>query len=1198
MRSEQTPHRREFAEAVAEAVRELGGDRAVGKASGVNHSVWYDTKIGKSVPGDANWAKMHAFLSDSSVPRRDWDALRNAAQPSKRERATTRRSNAPPPRLHTAATNSMTTFALPPISRLHLVDRRLEDSGIAVPGRVCYLLGEGGLGKSVLLGQLAERLAEAEASPAVVVLACGRVGPGSDLSSETSVDRTFGRAVGDRGTDPSLRSLVRSLQLAYGSVFVLVDTLDLLLTGTAVAPIMSVLAEIADHAQLFVSCRAQEYLDLLADPIHRIAKLGDREAEAVDLPPLAPHEVVEWATAYVGGLDVPEDDRRRFLASLSDPAAARIVREVCAVPLRLALACNLYSEEGRLPTDLTITGLYESYWDRRICRDRSGHRSEFADAQESVALWLARKILAQSDIRLSLSVSGTVAGGPRRSSRAVVALLGEGLLRYESGRYEFFHQSFAEFAVARCLNSEGNRDELHMLTVALQGDPHSHFWPVARHLLLQKSSINRFNELRAAVPSTNEGVRYHLLAALIRRSPELLEEVAAPLARADRARFLALVKLLEDAPAECAAAALRLTVPALAEIDPDQIPGLARTIGVLLARAPSRARISYLEMTLDTAVLRKSETDTDTWLHVPANLIEAICREGIEPHEERLLCERYAQLGVRGHRLMIRACLAHPEPSRSGTRAAAVLSMDCPSDMSDDEVVAILAQFWNDPSVRADRGWTDWRALLSADLRARWSNAQIKLVSELACDPSVRDELLSAVIEADVPEPRGRWVNTAKLVADKFPDVVAARLMARHGEGDEVAALPTRRSTGVRATMSVQIAPHLAKPVREKLIARLAEWESVDPRAVWKARVVLAGADADLHEKLLAEFDEVDSHGRKDGAQVVGNSLDAWLNVSTPATFLADHAVVFRNMVVSKSKDRRNRTRAVLEGRIARLDSTARQWISGQLLSGPSPSVATAAVDAVGHECAATGPLTVDEISWLLGLLPTPHSIAAQRIAELLGNKRLATDETLRARADKGTTSAQDAVLDRLMLALERGENRDAGRELVRLSARLVSLEWTDIERVRRVVDGLSAEVLKIPELLAADRVGSKEVITAIFNLWADSIGTLAQRTLPLLEVDAVVRAALTGWDCSEVGKNIVDVVSKVILGRMGHSPEFVSWAKDELWPMTGPGTKEAIGLAFTVYERTRPTSMSLELAQRDDCPPKVAAIIRRRWRD
>ncbi|WP_433525498.1 hypothetical protein ACQPZ2_11345 [Nocardia pseudovaccinii] len=116
---------------------------------------------------------------------------------------------------------------------------------------------------------------------------------------------------------------------------------------------------------------------------------------------------------------------------------------------------------------------------------------------------------------------------------------------------------------------------------------------------------------------------------------------------------------------------------------------------------------------------------------------------------------------------------------------------------------------------RTSRRWTDWRELLSADLPARWNNAQIKLITGLASDPTVRDGLLSAVIDADELVSRGRWVNTAKLVADEFPDLVATRLAEVSSQGGDDHNRPNRRSVGARATLSSRIARRLAKPVRQ-----------------------------------------------------------------------------------------------------------------------------------------------------------------------------------------------------------------------------------------------------------------------------------------------------------------------------------------------------------------------------------------------
>ncbi|WP_063047253.1 hypothetical protein [Nocardia pseudovaccinii] len=97
----------------------------------------------------------------------------------------------------------------------------------------------------------------------------------------------------------------------------------------------------------------------------------------------------------------------------------------------------------------------------------------------------------------------------------------------------------------------------------------------------------------------------------------------------------------------------------------------------------------------------------------------------------------------------------------------------------------------------------------------------------------MRDGLLSAVIDADELVSRGRWVNTAKLVADEFPDLVATRLAEVSSQGGDDHNRPNRRSVGARATLSSRIARRLAKPVRQQLIATLAEWEPIDHTPVF-----------------------------------------------------------------------------------------------------------------------------------------------------------------------------------------------------------------------------------------------------------------------------------------------------------------------------------------------------------------------------
>lgn len=71
--------RQRFHDGIKRAVVQLGGDRAVEEASGLSKSVWYDAKMGRSVPDEAaTWPAMRTVLV--GVPAavtgvRDWDKL-------------------------------------------------------------------------------------------------------------------------------------------------------------------------------------------------------------------------------------------------------------------------------------------------------------------------------------------------------------------------------------------------------------------------------------------------------------------------------------------------------------------------------------------------------------------------------------------------------------------------------------------------------------------------------------------------------------------------------------------------------------------------------------------------------------------------------------------------------------------------------------------------------------------------------------------------------------------------------------------------------------------------------------------------------------------------------------------------------------------------------------------------------------------
>jgi hypothetical protein len=1110
---------------------------------------------------------------------------------------------------------SLRAFALPSVSRLDLLGRVLDSTG-PTPGSASLIIGEGGTGKSVLLGQLAEHLAErSDASSdnehggwAVVLLSCNAVPATADLTSLDLADAAFAHAA--RVTDPQkgLRLAVRDLAERFGSVYVLMDTLDVVLREDTANVVATLLGDLADHAQLFATCREREYRDLLMDPQLEVPQLGSRSGHPALLVPKLRHtDILEWATRYVDTLNRPEAERERFVASLQDAVRSAVVREVCAVPLRLAMACDLYGESGEIPEDLTITSLYDTYWDRRIARDRRGRRTHQGEAQAEAALALATAVLAQSRDRLSLSVArATADDGSLHAGFAT--LLSEGVVREDGGRYEFFHQTYAEYTIARRLATSGGAEDLTQLRDSL-AHPHSFLWPVARHLLMQASSPNRYGDLAEAVPTaTPEGARVHLLAARTRRSPELLLATARTIHDHDAGLLRSVAPTLADCPPECHDAALTIVVPLLGEADAVQISELTRAAGGLLGRADSAVRANHLARALDLVQRREADVRQDVWLSLPANLVEPVCTQAPGPDIRAMLHARYAQLGVRAQRALLRAqlaaCLRGDPDGIDGlvTLAPAMLAAGCPAEMPEEEPAELMQRCWSDPGIRASLGWESWRDLLDADLPHRWDATQVRVAARLASDPSVRAELLSDVLgEAEVRFP-DRWINAAKFVADSRPAEVVTALCGLTGE------LP-RRAVGALVTLSNQIADSADRQDRIALIALLARHRPADPRRVWGAQIKMAGPEADLQEELLTAFQAANTATSTSGWPTVRTSaLDAWLHVASP-WFLASAADRFRSLR-PESGGKATVARAELEGRIAAIDTTARGWVARQLLQGVSSAASGTAVVALGRSMEVLS-TTADPplVDWITSMLPSRHVDAARRLCELLADSAITPDDVLRDRAGswpdglgtagQGDLSLADSVLARLRAAVEAGEDSQLWSALVALMARLDAVSPMPGSTARAVLDLLAMPVRAIPKRLAD---GSDERLRAELasnlNRWVDVVGVIGGEHFPPSELEASVLDTLAGWDCQDLGQRAQRSVARVLLGLLHRNPAVAARLADDWWPASGPGTKWAIAEALTVYERTSPGRRSVLLARRTDCPPDLAAWIHARLRE
>jgi hypothetical protein len=258
---------------------------------------------------------------------------------------------------------SLQAQTMPTVSRAEFlataVKRRDEHAHNAGRRQILALTGEGGIGKSVLLGQYLDQLEASDQS--VVLVACGNVPATADLSSVESVDSALGTAADPKHGRDGLLRLLAEQQAAHGAVALLVDTVDLLLTPDTAASIAFHLVDALDIADVVVTCRSHEFANHLR-PVPRLAG----RVTAIALPVLDKAEIVDWATRYLRTAEHTAD-HSSFIESMSGSiSASRSLQQVCSLPVRLALACSTFADRGHLPEDLSVTGLYQAYWDIRI----------------------------------------------------------------------------------------------------------------------------------------------------------------------------------------------------------------------------------------------------------------------------------------------------------------------------------------------------------------------------------------------------------------------------------------------------------------------------------------------------------------------------------------------------------------------------------------------------------------------------------------------------------------------------------------------------------------------------------------------------------------------------------------------------------------------------------------------------------------
>ncbi|MBP0003112.1 MAG: hypothetical protein J7642_05220 [Cyanobacteria bacterium SBC] len=412
-------------------------------------------------------------------------------------------------------------YILQPIRREELENRcieQIQQGWRDGKRRIMPILGAAGYGKSTLLGMLYDRLLEdAQPNKWIALARC-------DDLIETA--ETFEEELGERLSDRR-ESLTQVVERLNSRGVLLLDTLDLILSPAFVPMFRQALTRWLERGVTVVfTCRDRDYRDFF-EPYHE-SFAGVREAlcGGCTVPEFTEAEVRSAVCTFLATQAGYEDlERREAFADgvLALSADRTSLREIVGNPLLLALSCDLFAEWGRVPEDLTVSQLYETYWNWRIARSRQ-HEPHIGRAKVKLCLNVAGQLYRQSIDRLRDFLYDTDCEFDETEGDAYRALRSDGVLKdIGNGRIAFFHQTFLEYAIARWLTqtAEGEAEKQQAIDRVVAQDRLPYYlWTIFRQLLVLVS-FAEFQKLSARVPLAELlSFRALALAAMARREPE------------------------------------------------------------------------------------------------------------------------------------------------------------------------------------------------------------------------------------------------------------------------------------------------------------------------------------------------------------------------------------------------------------------------------------------------------------------------------------------------------------------------------------------------------------------------------------------------------------------------------------------------------------------------------------------------------
>jgi DNA-binding Xre family transcriptional regulator len=671
----------------------------------------------------------------------------------------------------TAARQALTPRILDRIPRQVVRQKYLPAIDRGLTGeqqRIIPIIGPAGYGKSTILGDLYDELLQAH-TPWVGLILCSSIAIDAQASQ---IDANFGQSL--CGEAITIVKAIEQLNANYGRGVLLIDTIDLLINRDFTSTFATLLRQLLQHgATIVFTCRDHDYNDHLEPTRERLPGLG-HTLDRHTVPNFSTAEIRTAATQFFQKLapDIPDHGQQFADRLLQLSADNRSLLEILQNPLLLALLCDLFAQDQNIPADLTVSKLYNRYWQEKIAYSRPDQSRyvPLAIAKENLCLTIAKVLfdlshdrLYESIFRDDLSIDFT-----EIIINAYNDLLSEGVIEHlPSTKLHFFHQTLLEYAIAYWLTRQqattARTTWLQTLTHPDSSRYQNYWYPILRQYLTLIDSETEFTQLATTIgPSNLAAFGAIAYAAVSRDRPDALQQLLPTALSLGEAYQKRLQQAIEAAPKRIILATWPLLLDLLTQSRHAIAINTAKMISLLIARWWQELR-SHIPEAMDGIAIRSPthHDGKDDRALLMGWLLQQWLPRLTEQPDPAILTTLRQHYCLLGHRTSIVVIQIHQHPE---VPVAAqidlfelLLRQEIPNDKHLAETILdFVAQLLNHPAA----GIPTPLDFLDQSHPKRWDNIQARAVGRVSTQqPAQLQTLLHIILEN--PESVGKRFSLA-----------------------------------------------------------------------------------------------------------------------------------------------------------------------------------------------------------------------------------------------------------------------------------------------------------------------------------------------------------------------------------------------------------------------------------------------------